>query len=144
MIDWSTSQLCFYDGTACINLSYDNYDELSVFYTSPGITNKYTCTAIEAVLTAQNTVKYFGFDETTKRCQVKSIGGTISCSETNINMNACLGLTSEDYCTWNKSTYTCEFLDSLAVIDDCSKEILNQKACNDLKGISCKYSKIRD
>lgn len=120
-------------------MNYNNYPDLSKLTIEPAVTNKYACTGIEAVITSVNLNKYFSYDDVNNRCKVYDASNLITCSETNINMNACTGLTKDDYCFWRRETFTCDFLDNLTNIKTCSQFLVNQKACNDLVGIACKY-----
>ena len=46
MIEWSTSERCFYDGLSCNNLNFDNYLNFEVFTVEPAVLNRYACLAI--------------------------------------------------------------------------------------------------
>lgn len=59
--------------------------------------------AIEAVKSSKNDAMYFSFDETNKRCKSFNESTFITCSATNINLNACTKLTKDDYCIWDRN-----------------------------------------
>lgn len=69
MINWSTKQRCFYNGSSCVNINYSNYQNFDKFIDLPKIMNEYACLGIEAtIIPDKNKLKYFTYNSETYIC----------------------------------------------------------------------------
>ncbi|CAD8063390.1 unnamed protein product [Paramecium sonneborni] len=144
MIEWSTQQLCYYNGVSCINVNYENYKNFKVFTMEPAILNSYACLAIEASLTFMNIEKFFEYDYINHRCKSVQQLTTFqyqSCEQVIGNSNMCLRFTENLYCQWDKKLLKCITipLEDLAEMASCD---LNQniKACKENIHSPCFFS----
>ncbi|CAK82294.1 unnamed protein product (macronuclear) [Paramecium tetraurelia] len=141
MIEWSTKQLCYYNGKSCVNINYSNYGNLDVFIQFPAILNKYGCLAIEATITNRNTLKYFLYDDINKRCKPNIQTNYATCNAAGGNSNVCLRFTPNVLCKWNPILLTCQEItsDEYDEIYTCSYN-QNYKACIENPNTACQFS----
>ncbi|CAD8165588.1 unnamed protein product [Paramecium pentaurelia] len=148
MIDWSLEQRCYFNGIVCLNLNYSYYKDYSIFTQEPSVLNEHACLAIDGLITEQNTMKYFGYDNFNKRCKEILLDPQFqfaTCEDVKGNRNICQRYTVNSYCKWDWKQLKCITipLDEYEEIQTCDID-LNIKACTDIKKSSCHFSYTTD
>ncbi|CAD8057203.1 unnamed protein product [Paramecium primaurelia] len=145
MIEWSTSQRCYFNGNSCININFENYNNFKIFTEEPSILNRYACLAIEASLTIYNSEKYFEYDPENHRCISKEYLNSppyyARCEDVQGNSNICLRFTENNYCRWDKKLLKCVTM-SQAEFEDITTCDQNQniRACRENIHAPCFFS----
>ncbi|CAK70332.1 unnamed protein product (macronuclear) [Paramecium tetraurelia] len=145
MIEWSTSQRCYFNGFSCVNINFENYKNYKIFTEAPSILNRFACLAIEASLTIFNIEKYFEYDPQNHRCISRNYQTSppyyARCEDVQGNSNICLRFTENNYCKWDKKLLKCVTisLDEFADITTCDQN-QNIKACKENIYSSCFFS----
>ncbi|CAK65739.1 unnamed protein product (macronuclear) [Paramecium tetraurelia] len=144
MIEWSTSQLCYYNGDACLNLKFSKIKNLMILTQYPIILNEYSCLAIEAMLTIYNKQKYFSYDMNIKRCKLLTITSQFpfaECEDAYGNKNLCTRYTGNNFCKWDLANLKCTTIsqDEIGEIQTCNNN-LNIKTCMESKKLNCFFS----
>ncbi|CAD8067076.1 unnamed protein product [Paramecium sonneborni] len=144
MIEWSTQQHCYFNGNLCVNINFNLFPNLDVFTQPTQILNKYACLSIEAMQTASNSLKYFGYQD--KHCiSDPPIIDLLNCESTELNSNACLVKYTDIYCRWDKQELKCKNIDIqyLQTLNYCD-QYLNEFACIQIQKASCFFSYLTD
>ncbi|KAM3144706.1 hypothetical protein pb186bvf_003313, partial [Paramecium bursaria] len=157
-LNWSTSQQCYatwsllpydmFQTYACVNINYDNYDDLYKYFVQPNTVNGaivvsmniWTCLGIKGKFFGTNDYRYFYWDPAPMQC--KQYGGSLSdktCTSSNTNINVCTGKTTNIDCMWDEETFTCKEVTDLTTLINCSSNY-NQFACLKVNA-PCKYLK---
>ncbi|CAD8057954.1 unnamed protein product [Paramecium primaurelia] len=144
MINWSTSQLCYYNGQTCNNLNQQFFPNLKIFTEYPSKLNEFACLAIEATLSSQNQMKYFSYNSQTQRCKELILDSEypfLNCEDAIGNKNLCTRYTGNKFCKWDPETLKCVTmtLDEIAEIQYCNSN-LNIKTCVENKILNCYFS----
>ncbi|CAD8152597.1 unnamed protein product [Paramecium pentaurelia] len=144
MIEWSTQQHCYFNGNLCVNINFNLFPNLNIFTEPTQILNKYACLSIEAMISTQNTVKYFGYQD--KHCiSDPTIIDLLNCESTELNSNACQVKYTDIYCRWNKQELKCKNVDAeyASNLHQCD-QYLNEYGCVRIQKASCFFSYLID
>ncbi|CAD8190482.1 unnamed protein product [Paramecium octaurelia] len=126
MIEWSTTQKCYWDGLVCTQINYSDYPTFSSGVFPPTSLSRYGCQGVEAI--KSNYAKYFKYLDT-NYCAVYLVPPMLTdCETAGVNINYCLGYSANLYCKWNKLTLSCERIEDYLTLLTCD-ENQNQQAC---------------
>ncbi|CAD8063404.1 unnamed protein product [Paramecium sonneborni] len=143
MIEWSTTQTCYYNGFACVNLNMKDQTNFIEFTKPSSILNKNACLAIEANNSINYALKYFEYDSERKNCKllIQPYPKYTSCESVKGNSNICLGLTQDLYCKWDRFNLKC-----VTITKDQQQEIINcnsyqnKRSCIENPYSACQFS----